>query len=145
MSLTLNFAARARFLPMAAQADYALIEAVECILSDLPPIHAMLDTAAQWSMLPGRAAEAMGYSTEPDPDTPRYSTRKGSLRGRIEPVKLTFPAELGEAAVMEAPFYICQSWDGPVVLGWTGCLECLCFALDARQYQELFYFGTNGG
>jgi hypothetical protein len=145
VSLTLNFAGRARFLPMAQQAEDTLIVAVECVLADLPPMHAMLDTAAQWSLLPGRVAQAMGYSAEPDPDTPRYSTRKGSLHGRIEPVKLTFPAELGEAAVMEAPFYICESWDGPVVLGWTGCLESLCFALDARQYEELFYFGTNVG
>lgn len=145
MSLTLTFTGRARFYPMAEQAEQTLIVAAECVLSDLPPILAMLDTAAQWSMLPGRVAQALGCSMEPDPDTPRYSTRKGSLHGRIEPIHLTFPAELGEAVVLEAPFYVCESWDGPVVLGWTGCLESLCFALDARQYEELFYFGSDNG
>jgi hypothetical protein len=84
VSLTLKFTGRARFLPMAEQADYTLIVAVECILSDLPPMHAMLDTAAQWSLIPGPVAVAMGYNTEPDPDTPRYQAYQ-AIDGHASP------------------------------------------------------------
>ena len=145
MSLTFTFAGRAHFFAAFKQADQHLVVAVECTLSQLPSTQAMLDTAAQWSMLPPHVAEEMGFRTEPDPDVPRYSTRKGLLHGRIEEVNLAFRAELGTDLLKNAPFYICEQWDGPIVIGWNGCLEYLCFALDPRQYEEFFYFGVMQG
>jgi hypothetical protein len=145
VSLTLTFAGKARFLSHLEYGNSRLIVAVECAFPGLPPIDAMLDTAAQWSMLPPTIAHELGCSTEPDPDVPRYSTRKGLLPGRIEPITFTLPAEVGAHVRLRAPFYICEEWEGPLMLGWTGCLEYLPFALDPRQHEEFFYFGSADG
>jgi hypothetical protein len=142
LALTLTFAGKATFFAWHDHPAGKLPVAVRCRFGDLPPMHALLDTAAQWSVIPADLARQLGCSTEPDPDAPRYWTRRALLEGRLEQVQVSFPAEVGQAAtVVEATFYVSDQWDGPPVIGWGLCLELLPFALDPRQHEEFFYFG----
>jgi hypothetical protein len=141
LELTLTFAGKAKFFAGYDHPAGKLPVAVRCRFGDLPPVHALLDTAAQWSVIPADLARQLGYPTDPDPDAPRYLTRRATLEGRLEPVEVSFLAEAGQTATVVATFYLSEQWDGPPVIGWGLCLELLPFALDPRQYEEHFYFG----
>lgn len=105
--------------------------AVSCRIATWPhPLHAMLDTAVQWCLLPPPVTEAVGCSLEPDPAVPPLSTRFGTFYGRHERLTLTFSADEGAELLVDATFFIAADWPGPPVLGWKGFLERIRFALD---------------
>ena len=64
-------------------------------------------------------------------------TRFGLLEGFLARAPVTFAAD--RDLVVDATWFISSEWNGPVVLGWKGCLERMHFAFDT--VGELFWFG----
>lgn len=115
----------------------ALLVAVECLIGGYPnAIHALLDTAAQWCLLPLALAETV------DPGERLTDillhTRFGLLRGGLYRLPVLFPSSNGGLCRVEATWFVSPEWPGPAVIGWKGCLERLRFALDPFEGQ--FYF-----
>jgi hypothetical protein len=105
---------RSRYLPDHEVGGETLFVAVACLIGALPnATYALLDTAAQWCLLPPALAELLGYDLTPDPDEPRLSTRYGLLEGRLERIPITFPADEGEPLLVQATFFLSPAWHGP--------------------------------
>jgi hypothetical protein len=120
------------------QEPYRLFVAVPCIPGEwLIPWEGMLDTGAEWCVLPADLASLLGGDVVVD--AVRLETRLGTFEGRLERLPVQFPAIEGEALRVEATWFVSEDWPGPLVLGWKGCLERFRFALDSRE--ERFYFG----
>jgi hypothetical protein len=98
---------------------------------------ALLDTASEWCILPPEVALGLGYTPNPDGDT-RLHTRFGLLTGELLRLPVVFAADEGEPAEVEATWFLSPDWPGPVVIGWSGCLERMRFAFDPREND--FYF-----
>jgi hypothetical protein len=100
LSFTQIYNGRAYYRTFQRYGPLRLVVAVECCLDGLPnSIVALLDTGAEWSLLPTDVARVLGCSEEYD------------------------------------------NWFGPIVIGWSGCLEGFRFALDPTPGHEHFYFG----
>ena len=138
-----EYASRASYLADFRAGPHRLVVAIACQLG-LLPLFALLDTAADWCVLPPDLADELGLELEPDPDVPPYSTRQGLLYGRHERLPVTFLSGEGESLEVDATWFISADWSGPAVLGWKGCLERLRFALDPTPGEEWFYFGPIG-
>jgi hypothetical protein len=54
--------------------------------------------------------------------------------------KVLFLATDGEPLSVDAICFTSESWPGPFVIGWKGCLERMRFGLDPSE--EAFYFGS---
>lgn len=59
-------------------------------------------------------------------------------------IPVSFPAE--EGATLELPnasWFVPDTWVGPLVVGWSGCLEAFRFAFDPTEGNEYFYFDAD--
>lgn len=143
MSLSQDYSGRAEYSSTARFAGDRLFVAVACTVSGLEHrLEAMLDTGAQWCLLPSDLAARLGLDTSADPEQPRLHTRLGRLTGRLERLDLYLLADDGEDLRIDATFFITPEWPGPPVIGWVGCLERLRFALDPSREPGDFYFGA---
>jgi len=141
VEFTCTYQGMARYLSEAHVGGHRLLVAVPCQVGDLPPtVYALLDTAAEWCVLPEAYADAIGYQAHSSDPPFQLHSRLGLFSGRLCRLPLTFPAEDGEALTIQATFLICPDWPGPVVIGWKGCLERLRFALEPDG--EALYFGS---
>jgi len=122
---------------------FRLLVAVKCYLDDYPlPVTALLDTGAEWCVIPPSIAQRLGYDLAPDPQLRPLHSRFGLHRGRLERIGITFPAVDGEHLRVDSTCFVCEDWPGEVVIiGWKGCLERMRFGLDAAT--ETFYFGES--
>jgi hypothetical protein len=96
-----------------------------------------VDTASPWCILPPDIALVLGYLPTAEGDT-RLHTRFGTLSGELLRLPVSLMADEGEAATVEATWFLSSDWPGPVVIGWKGCLERPRFAFDPRE--DSFYF-----
>ncbi len=73
------------------------------------------------------------------------SSRLGTYYGFLhrEPLYLVGEGEGGGHLRLEATWFVSPEWQGPLVLGWRGCLERMRFAIDPGG--EWFYFGEMEG
>jgi hypothetical protein len=139
--VTQDYAGRSRYRADYQSGPFELLVAVSCLLGDLPvPTYGLLDTAAYWCILPPELAEALGYHLDPTEQPVRLQTRMGPLEGHLERCYIRFPAEEGDQAEMDATFFVCAEWPGPLVIGWKGALERIRFGLDPDR--ETFCFGS---
>lgn len=99
----------------------------------------LLDTAGPWCVLPPSVALDLGYSLDSAGDTYLH-TRFGLLPGELIRLPIVFTADEGEPAEVEATWFLSPDWPGPIVIGWTGCLERMRFAFDPREND--FYFAA---
>lgn len=105
---------------------------------------AQLDTAAAWSVLDPETADALDLLNRPGEPAVLH-TRLGLRHGKLIPVKCSFLADegRGDALETEATFFVTEDWPpGKCFLGYSGLLERIRFAVDARE--NLFYFGPAG-
>jgi len=65
-------------------------------------------------------------------------TRFGRLTGNLLRFRTFLVASEGESVEIEATWFVCTDWPGPMVLGWRGCLERIRFGFDPGE--EIFYF-----
>jgi hypothetical protein len=98
---------------------------------------ALIDTASQWCLLPPAIALELGYTLNPEGET-HLHTRFGRLSGELIRLSVLFAADEGEPAEVEATWFLSPDWPGPIVIGWSGCLERMRFAFDPREND--FYF-----
>jgi hypothetical protein len=141
LSFTQIYNGRAYYRTFQRYGPHRLVVAVECRLDGLPSsIVALLDTGAEWSLLPTDVARVLGYSEEYDEPVEEYSVRGGVLTGRRARILTSFPATEGDELTLDASWFIADNWFGPIVIGWSGCLEGFRFALDPTPGHEHFYF-----
>jgi len=121
-------------------ASHRLLVAVPCAVGDaLVAADGLLDTAAEWCVLPAEMIAPLGFHSVEDPST-RLETRLGIFSGSLERASVRFPAAEGDSLTIDATWFVSPDWLGPLVLGWKGCLERFRFALD--PLTERFYFGA---
>jgi hypothetical protein len=117
---------------------FRLFVSVPCVIDGwLIPSQAMIDTAAEWCVLPAalaplRLGGVVGVSRV------SLETRLGTFEGRLERLPVQFPAVEGAPLTVDATWFVSPDWPGPPVLGWKGCLERFKFAPDPEA--ERFYF-----
>jgi hypothetical protein len=139
--VTQTYSGSARYLADYPFGSQSLFVAVTCYFGDLPyPVHALVDTAAEWCILPPDWAEELGIDLTPDPDVRPYSTRFGKLQGRLQRLPIRIRAEDGDSLRVDATLFGSPDWHGPPVLGWKGCLERVRFGLDPAE--DRFYFAS---
>jgi hypothetical protein len=118
---------------------HRLVLAVPCFLEEgTAPIHALLDTASEWCVLPSETAEELGFDLTSLPPQATLHTRLGRIAGRLERVRVRFRAVEGEDIEIDATCFVSADWAGPMVIGWKGCLERIRFAIDPGD--EVFHF-----
>ncbi|MBI3722274.1 MAG: hypothetical protein HY248_06940 [Fimbriimonas ginsengisoli] len=141
MTFHQSYRGRARYRTFHHYGPHRLVVAVECRLEGLASPHvALLDTGAEWSLLPTELARLLGFSAEYDEPVERYSVRGGTLTGRRARLLTSILAHEGEELTLDASWFIADNWVGPIVIGWSGCLESFRFALDPTPGNEYFYF-----
>jgi hypothetical protein len=135
-----DFSGVVPYIPDCLLKGHRLLIAVECSIGDVPySTKALLDTAAEWSVLPATIAGDLDYDGASGEWTIELSTRFGTFEGRIVELPVTFRAESGEGVSFIAKWFVSDYWHGPAVLGWRGCLDSLNFALNQTECR--FYFG----
>jgi hypothetical protein len=139
LNLTQTYTGGTAYYPDYLEGPHHLLVAVVCTLGDLSsPIHALLDTASEWCILPIRLAEDLELDLEPDGITPPLHSRFGQIEGRLERLLLSFLAMEGGTVDVQATCFVSRDWSGPMVIGWKGCLERVPFGLEPSE--GIFYF-----
>lgn len=72
-------------------------------------------------------------------DTTSLRTAQGRLQGKLYRHRITLIAVAGEDLDIDATVFATDDWTGPSVLGYTGMLERIRFAVDPETNR--FYFG----
>lgn len=106
---------------------------------------AFVDTGGIFIITP-EVALHLGLDAKTGISTPNLGWRGSSLPGVLHRVSLTLQADEGHPLTIEATAFVPQlspydSWPGdfPCILGMSGCLERLRFAVD--PFTDTFYFG----
>jgi hypothetical protein len=114
--------------------------AVPCRLGSMEQtVWALLDTAAEWSVLSRSVAEALAGEVDLLGTRVTLHSRFGTLVGDFGRVRILCSAVEGEAMAIDATCFVCETWPGPLVIGWRGCLDRMRFGVDPAD--EAFYFG----
>lgn len=133
-----SYPGRTKYQSNVAEPTGELLVAVRCLVgARTSEDTALVDTASRWCVLPPSIALALGYTPDPEGDT-RLHTRFGLLSGELVRMPVVFAADEGEPAEVEATWFLSPDWPGPMVIGWSGCLERMRFAFDPREND--FYF-----
>jgi hypothetical protein len=108
-----------------------------------------VDTGGVYLLFSSEVASYLGLRPEAGIPTERLTFRRVQLSGVLHRVELTLLAEDGVSLMIEATAFVPelapnQEWldDFPCVLGMSGCLERLRFAVDPTN--DTFYFGEKG-
>lgn len=134
------YTGRVRYLSRYLSDSYSLLVALRCIIGQrVEEDVALVDTAAEWCILPAAVADDLGYTLAGASEAVPLSTRFGVLTGSLERIPLRFPADDGASMSIEATWFVSADWPGPTVIGWTGGLERMRFAIDPGE--EALYFG----
>ena len=109
---------------------------------------ALLDTAAEWSIIGGKLAEKTLEDKTlsiPAHIPITLSTRLGKFTGNVHRIAVSLLAEQGRGHDLEVDgsFIVMPDWKGPMVLGFHGFLERILFAIDhgvSSQQPGYIYF-----
>lgn len=136
-----EYTGRAPYFPNYADGSARLLLAVMCFVGDHPQeIYALLDTAAEWCVIPPSIAVRLGLD-DVEPEEPVFlSSRFGVFQGQLERIPLTLNAADGESLPIQATCFVSADWPGPMVIGWRGCLERMNFGFN--NTEEAFYFAA---
>jgi hypothetical protein len=102
-----------------------------------------LDTGAPWSILHRELAEALG-ALQLDGEVTKTITSHGRMTGKLVkvPIEVVADHDNGQSLRVDATVFVSEDWTGPTLLGYSGLLEALRFALDPPRNH--FYFGRAG-
>jgi hypothetical protein len=104
---------------------------------------AMVDTRATYSVVDASVAAFLGAFEDADVPEATLSTRYGKLTGRLVRRDVwILPAE-GAALHLEATLWACPEWSFGHVIGYSGLLDRLRFAIDPGRNH--FHFGPLEG
>jgi hypothetical protein len=101
---------------------------------------AMVDTGAAYSVLDADVAEELGAFDEAGTPQVDLATRHGLLRGRLVRRETWIVAQEGPTLGFEATFWVSRDWTYGLVLGYSGLLERIRFAIDPIAAR--FHFGS---
>lgn len=136
----------ARYEALVESNGSKLVVAVNCAIGEYPTrLLALLDTGAQWSMLPSEIAGRAGLGAGDEEISMR--TRFGRITGHLHTASVTLLAEKGEDLAVEARVIVSDEWSGPIVLGYQGLLERVRIALDPGSTSadgQWLYFARAG-
>lgn len=122
---------------------WRMLVAVHCRLGGQKRVLALLDTAAEWSVVDGDTARLLRDHLE-DLELPiTMMTRHGPFTGTLHRIDVELLADptSGSDLMLDATVLVLPGWPGPVVLGFRGLLESVRFALDPDDQGPTFYFG----
>ena len=115
---------------------------VRCSIPSFFEFHAIIDTAAPFSILQFSLACLLGWPTG-DGEAKTLHSWRGDYDGALERIQIEIPADEGNSLITESTFFVAKDWTGanhPNFLGWNGILERLRFAIDPGNNN--FHFGA---
>jgi len=95
----------------------------------------MLDTGAHWTLIGSEHIELLGNELGEGLGAVMMSTRLGRFHGTLHRLPIRLLADLGTDITVDATCLALKKWTGPSVLGFSGFLERLRFALDPGDMQ----------
>jgi hypothetical protein len=106
--------------------------------------YALVDTGAQWSLIGGDVADALGAEIGEPLEAIRMQTRFGVMTGCFHRVEVTLLADEGDDLLVPATVMVAPDWPGAIVLGYRGLLERVRLALDPGDAHRdpWLFFGT---
>ena len=90
----------------------------------------MLDTGARWTLIGSELIELLGDELGEGLEAVTMSTRLGRFQGTLHRLPIRLLADQGTDITVNATCLALKTWEGPNILGFTGFLERLRFALD---------------
>ncbi len=100
----------------------------------------LLDTGGHFCILSPDVVEMVGDVLGGSDEEASLLTSQGRLVGGLYRHGIELLAEEGENLELEATVFVSPDWRGPSVLGYTGVLDRVRFAVDPRANR--FYFGS---
>lgn len=100
---------------------------------------ALLDTGGHYCILNKSVVDEIGDRLKDAVGPAKLRTAHGLVRGELYIHRITMVAELGDPLGFEATVFVSPDWQGPCLIGYTGALDRLCFAVHPRDNR--FYFG----
>lgn len=98
---------------------------------------ALLDTGASWSVLNVEVAEELELLNAHG--TPlAMSTRLGRIEGKLVRTAATLVAEDGDSVGVDATVFVSHEWRQPTIIGYSGLLERIRFAIDPDTKSFVF-------
>lgn len=140
MTLRHDYSGAQYYLYEADVAGHTLVVALSCFVEDLPDHeYGLLDTGSAVCVLPSSLVAALGSAPVPGAARVVLASRFGRFEGWMDRFRLTLHAQVGSPLEIDATWFVCPDWPGPLVLGWRGCLDRMRFAMDPSE--DAFYFG----
>lgn len=99
----------------------------------------LLDTGGHFFILNPQVIDLIAGSLSGGHDETSLLTAQGRLSGRLYRHRIELLAEEGDDLSLEATLLVSPDWQGPSVLGYTGVLDRIRFAVDPESNR--FYFG----
>ncbi len=99
----------------------------------------LLDTGGHFCILSPEVVDLVGDVLSGSDEETSLLTAQGRLSGKLYRHRIELLAEEGENLDLEATVLVLSDWRGPSVLGYTGVLDRVRFAIDPRENR--FYFG----
>ncbi len=100
---------------------------------------ALLDTGGHYCILQPELAASIQDQMVDRLTSASLLTARGTIQGDLYLHRLTLLAQEGEPLDFEATIFVSADWQGPNLLGYTGALDRLRFAIDPGGNR--FYFG----
>lgn len=97
--------------------------------------HALVDTAAHWSIMPPDVARQLNINTAGKPDAP-LDTRFGRLYGVLVRHSVHLRPREGGPLNLEPTWWISDDWRCGPVIGWHCFLESIRFGCDPGAQGE---------
>ena len=100
---------------------------------------ALLDTGGHFCVLGSAVADALEKYLTGGLDQATLLTSRGRIQGRLYRHRIDLLADDGSDLGVEATVLVSPDWQGPSVIGYTGMLDRIRFAVDPPQNR--FHFG----
>ena len=98
---------------------------------------ALMDTGAAWSVLNVEVAEELEL-LDAQGELLAMSTRIGLIEGNLVRTPATLVAEDGDSVDVDSTVLVSQEWRQPTVIGYSGLLERVRFAIDPDTRSFVF-------
>jgi hypothetical protein len=110
--------------------------AVRCQFGSQSDEMAMLDTGARWSLLGPDTIALLGEELGEALGSVTMSTRLGRFHGSLHRLPIRLIADMGSDLVVEGTCLALPEWSGPNILGFSGFLDRLRFALEPASVDS---------
>ena len=99
---------------------------------------ALVDTGAPYCIFDPEVAEMLNIHHD-DGMPEVVKSRMGTKPGSLHTVRVTIPAEQGDALSLDAMVFVPEEWTAGPFVGFSGLLQRISFAVTPHDNQ--FYFG----